>query len=243
MEQARADDLSAAIAEVDIERVIDLSQPLTPEMAGWRGTEQAHVWMEEVAIDHCVPGGRVSATHLSMVAHAGTHVDAPRHFFPHGKSIDEYPTSRFVCRGVALDFRREEPDELDVEDLRAADVGIRPGDAVLLSFGWAERYHDDSYYDHPFLSAECAEYLADKDVSLVGADLITPDRPAHRRESPFSYPVHSALLGREIPIVENLGRGLTQVLGREFLFVMAPLVIPGADAAPVAPLAILCPEA
>lgn len=243
MEQARVDDLSGATATVDIARVIDLSQPLTPEMAAWRGTERAHVWIEEVAVDHCVPGGRISATHLSMVAHAGTHVDAPRHFFPHGKSIDEYPASRWVCRGVALDVRREAPDELELSELRAADPGIHAGDAVLLSFGWAERYYDDSYYDHPFLSAECARYLAEKGVSLVGADLITPDRPAHRRESPFSYPVHSELLGRDIPIIENLGAGLSQVVGQEFLFVMAPLVIPQADAAPVAPLAILLPEA
>jgi len=40
-------------------------------------------------------------THLRMVAHAGTHVDAARHFFPEGESIDEYPIGRFVCRGAS----------------------------------------------------------------------------------------------------------------------------------------------
>lgn len=222
--------------------VVDLSQPITESMAGWRGTERAKVSMEEVPIPHSVPGGRLSATYLSMVAHAGTHVDAARHLYPAGKSIDEYDMRRFVCRGVAIDVRCEGPHELSVDELRAADPGIRAHDAVLLYFGYAERYCDQSYYDHPFLSTEAAEYLAEREVGLVGADLLTPDRPAHRRESPFPYPVHSTLLSRDVLIVENLGPGLARVVGRSFLFVMAPITIPGADASPVVPLALLAPE-
>src|SRR5689334_17776502 len=106
-------------------------------MAGWRGTHRAEVTRTELTdIAHSVPGGRISATHLAMATHAGTHVDAARHFFPHGQSIDEYDVRRFVCRGVALDVRRDEPRELTVAELRAADPGIRAGDAVLLWFGW-----------------------------------------------------------------------------------------------------------
>ena len=223
--------------------IIDLSQPLSDAMAGWRGTERAEVSMREVAIEHAVPGAQISATYLSMVTHAGTHVDAARHFYPHGKSIDEYAVEQFVCRGVALDVRREGPHELSADELRAADPGIRAGDAVLLYFGYAERYTTDAYYDHPFLSGEAAEYLAERDVGLVGADLITPDCPAHRREQPFPYPVHSTLLSRDVLIVENLGPGLARVVGREFLFVMPPLTIPGADASPVVPLALVAGEA
>jgi arylformamidase len=219
--------------------VVDLSQPLSDEMAGWRGMERAEVSVEEVAIDHAVPGARISATYLSMVTHAGTHVDAARHFYPDGKSIDEYPIERFVGRGLALDVRRDGPQELSADELSACDPGIRAGDAVLLYFGYAERYTSGDYYDHPYLSGDAAEYLAERDVGVVGADLITPDRPSDRREQPFAYPVHSALLSRDVLIVENLGPGLARVVGREFLFVMPPLTIPRADASPVVPLALL----
>lgn len=222
--------------------VVDLSQPLSEAMAGWRGTERAEVSMQEVAVEHAVPGARISATYLSMVTHAGTHVDAARHFYPGGKSIDEYDLRQFVCRGVAIDVRREGPQELSADELRALDPGIRPGDAVLLYFGYAERYTTDEYYDHPYLSGGAAEYLAERRAGLVGADLITPDLPAHRRPQPFPYPVHSALLSRDVLIIENLGPGLVRVLGREFLFVMPPLTIPGADASPVVPLALVPPE-
>lgn len=223
--------------------VVDLSQPLTDDMAGWRGTERAEITMSEVAIDHAVSGGRISATHINMFAHAGTHVDAARHFYPGGKSIDQYEIEQFVCRGVAIDLRREGAHEVSADELRAADPGMRAGDAVLLYFGYAERYTQDGYFEHPYLSGEAAEYLAEKEIGVFGADLITPDCPAHRRETPFPYPVHTALLSQEVPIVENLGPGLARVIGREFLFVMAPLTIPGADASPVVPLALLPREA
>jgi arylformamidase len=219
--------------------VIDLSQPISPDMAAWRGTERTEICMEEVPIEHSIPGGRISATHLKMVAHAGTHVDAARHFFPDGPSIDDYPVERFVCRGVAIDLPREGAVEVTADELAAADPGIRAGDAVLIHFGYAERFTEDAYYDHPFLAADAAEYLAAKEVGICGVDVITPDKPSHRRETPFGFPVHATLLGGDVLIVENLGPGLRSVVGREFLFVMAPLSIVGADASPVVPLALL----
>jgi len=227
------------VVGADLE-VVDLSQPLSPDMAGWRGNHRAAVTREELTdIAHSVPGGRISATHLAMAAHAGTHVDAARHFFPHGRSIDEYDPSRFVCRGVALDVPRDEPRELTLDELRAADPGVRAGDAVLLWFGWADRYTAQDYHRHPWVSAEAAEHLAAAGVNLVGADVATPDKPPHLRETPFPYPVHATLLERDVLIVENLGPGLARVAGREFLFVMPVLRMPGADASPVAPLALL----
>ena len=219
--------------------VIDLSQPISPEMAAWRGTERTEMRVEEVPIEHSIPGGRISATHLKMVAHAGTHVDAARHFFPKGQSIDDYPVERFVCRGVEIDLPRDGPVEVSADELAAVDPGMGAGDAVLLHFGYADRYTEDSYYDHPYLAADAAEYLAEKEIGICGVDVITPDKPSHRREVPFGFPVHATLLGADVLIVENLGPGLRSVVGREFLFVMAPFSIVGADASPVVPLALL----
>lgn len=220
--------------------VVDLSQPVSADMAGWRGTERATFSVAEVSdIAHSIPGGRISATWFSTVAHAGTHLDAARHMFPDGKSIDQCEPRRFVCRGVALDVARGPAHELTADELAAADPGIRAGDAVLLSFGFAERYTDEAYYDHPYLSAGAARYLAEREVNLVGCDVLTPDMPAHRRPKPFPYPVHSELLSRDILIIENLGPGLKQVLRRPFMFVMAPITIPAADASPVVPLALV----
>lgn len=220
-------------------RVVELAQPVTREMAGWRGKERSAVDISRLDIDVDVPGGMISATQLVTPAHAGTHVDAARHFYPHGKSIDEYEIDRFVCRATALDVQRAGPEQLTAAELEALDPGLQPGDGLLLYFGYAERYADPSYYDHPYLSADAADYLVDKGVNLVGVDVLTPDCPADRRAEPFDYPIHTRLLSADVLIVENLGRGVASVLGQWFLLAVPPLRLEQADASPVAPLALI----
>lgn len=218
--------------------VVDLSQPLSPEMAGWRGTERAEISIEEVRMEHAVDGGRISATHISMVAHAGTHLDAGRHFYPNEPSIDQYPVERFVCRGIALDVPLSGGEELTAEHLESIDPGIEKGDAVILHFGFADRYTGSGYYDHPHLGADAADYLVEKEINILGVDTITPDMPAKDRPPRFEYPVHTRLLKNDVLIVENIGPGVKKVVGRWFVFVGPPHRIVKGDASPVVPLAV-----
>ena len=46
------------------------------------------------------PPWRVTALHLG--SHSGTHIDAPSHFLPDGKTIDQYPLERFIINGMIL---------------------------------------------------------------------------------------------------------------------------------------------
>lgn len=218
--------------------VLDLSQPVTRAMARWRGTEETVIDTRVLAVDHGAPGVEISATHLQMWAHAGTHMDAPRHFFPTEPTIDVYPASRFVCRGVVLDVRRDGPVEVTAAELAAVDPGVRSGDAVLLWFGYAERYTSESYHDHPYLSADAAEWLVERRVNLVGVDTITPDQPAERRGPRFAFPVHTRLLGSDVLIIENLGPAIGELAGETFLLVVPPFRIEGSDASPVVPVAL-----
>jgi arylformamidase len=203
--------------------LVNLAQPLSRRMACWRGSERAEIETNDVELAHSVPGAAISATRLAMVVHAGTHIEAPRHFFPDGKGILDY-----VHAG-----------SLTAEALRAADPGIEPGDAVLLYFGWAERYTAPSYYDHPHLSPGATEYLVERKIGLLGVDLLTPDAPSADRPDGFDFPVHTLLLNEDVLIVENLGPGVRQVLGRDFVLSVAPLPIDGAEASPVAPVALV----
>jgi arylformamidase len=221
-------------------RVVDLAQPIHPGMAGWRGSERAEVKVAELLdIRHSVPGGRISGTQLATPAHAGTHVDAARHFFPDGRSIDEYDVGRFACRAVALDVGRGPGEPLTADELRALDPGIERGDGVLLSFGWAQRYEEPSYYDHPYLTADAADYLLERRINVLGVDTLTPDTPHGRRPERFDFPVHARLLGADVLVIENLGPGLSTLLDRWFLLTFAPLQLQGGDASPIAPIAIL----
>ena len=179
-------------------------------------------------IAHSIPGGRISATWFSTVAHAGTHLDAPRHMFPKGTSIDDYRAARFVCRGVAVDVPRGPAHELTVEELAAADPGIRPATPSCSRSASPTATPKTPTTTTRTSSLEAARYLADRDGILRGLDVTTPDMPSHRRPKPFRFPVHADLLGPDVLIVENLGPGLRNVVGRQFLFVMAPITIPAA---------------
>jgi arylformamidase len=220
-------------------RVVDLAQPIHAGMAGWRGTERTVMQVAELDIEHDIPGGRISGTHLTTPAHAGTHVDAARHFFPGGHSIDQYGVERFACRATALDVRRGAGEPLGGDELRALDPGIEPGDGLLLYFGFAERYEEPSYYDHPYLTADAADYLLERRINVLGVDMLTPDCPHGRRPERFDFPVHTRLLGSEVLVIENLGPGVATLLGRWFLLAFAPLRLEGSDASPIAPVALV----
>jgi arylformamidase len=221
-------------------RHLDLSQRLTNDGALWNGFQAAEVETHTLDIAHQVPDGEVCFTRLSIVSHTGTHVDAARHFFPSGRSIEDYELDRFVRPAVAVDARREGALPLTRKELELAAPELRPGDALLIYFGYAERFGDPGYYDHPYLSVGAAEFALEREASLVGVDTLTPDLPAMRRpESGYDFPIHHSLLSADVLIIENLGPNLSQLVGRRFLLVAAPLRIEGGDASPVVPVALL----
>ncbi len=221
-------------------RQVDLAQTISKDGALWNGSKAAEVEVEALDIQHHSPGAEICFTRLSIVSHTGTHVDAARHFFPEGRTIDQYELGRFVLPAVAIDARREGVVELGADELAAAAPEIRRGDAVLIYFGYAERFGNSDYGRHPHLSLDAAQYLVDCGATLVGVDTLTPDLAASSRPAGgYDLPVHNLLLGSDVLIIENLGPNLRGLLGQRFLLVAAPLRIAGGDAAPVVPVALV----
>jgi kynurenine formamidase len=219
---------------------VDLSQPLFVGMPCAAALGEVNLRVDRLLLEdpHETAVSEVCITHLQMAAHAGTHIDAARHMITDGRTIDQYPLERFLGPAVVLDVRREGAVPLTADELRLAEPTIRRGDMVLLYFGYAERFRDDSYYLHPYLSNEAADFLVSRGVSILGVDTLTPDLPGPRRPPGFDFPVHARLLGNDILIIENLGVGLKRILRKRTLVLAAPLRIEGGDASPVVPLAI-----
>lgn len=220
-------------------RWIDLTQPLFTGMP--HGSKHDVPSFEPRKHTLTFPGGQsqTSITDIKMAAHVGTHIDAARHFYPDGHSIDEYPYERFVGPGVILDMRRDGPVPVTADELQAATPQIERGDIVFLYFGYAERFGQESYRHHPYLSAEASEFLIGRAINIVGTDTITPDLPVAHRTEGFVHVVHRALLRHDILIVENLGPGLRQAPGRRVTLAAIPLRIIGGDGSPIASFAML----
>jgi kynurenine formamidase len=80
------------------------------------------------------------------------------------------------------------------------------GCAILIQTGWDRHWRTDRYFEtHPHLTGELAEWLVRAGAALVGIDSFNIDSI-----DTGERPVHSLLLGHDIPIVEHL-RGLSAV--------------------------------
>lgn len=167
-------------------------------------------------------GDKVNLTDLNMSAHTGTHADAPAHFIQGGKTIDEMEISHFIGRAKVLDFSDKEY-YIDATDL--ADKGIEKGDIILLKTHNSARLHEAEYLtDYVYLTAEAAEYLAEREILTVGIDFLTIDGPD------TDFPAHYALLGAGIVIFEGLN--LLDIEAGEYEMVALPIKIAGGDGAP-----------
>lgn len=206
--------------------LLDASQPLYSGMPRLPGLPEVAV----CPVTEISQGKPLNISRLDVATHAGTHVDAPRHAVADGITIDEVDLERLHGPGVVVAVDRAAGSEITVDDVVAGGAEVKAGDIVLLATGWARRFTDESYFDHPHLAVGLANWLVERQVAMVGIDCCTVDVAVGRRTSSFDYPVHRALLGHGIPIIENLA-DVSTLAGRPVTVYAFPLPVRGGDAA------------
>jgi kynurenine formamidase len=177
-----------------------------------------------------------SNTKLTLPTHIGTHVDAPYHFHPGGTTVDDMPLERYMGPALLLDLRQlaRGKTPISVSDLQqagGAPQAVKDKIAVLFT-GWAERESGGPsfYSDGPYLNTEGAAYLAQHGVNAVAVDFPIDKHPPTPLSTIDDFPVHRLLLGRNIPLIENL-INLDQLAGRSFELWALPLKLKGGDGA------------
>jgi len=194
-------------------KIVDLTQNLnegTPVYPGDPRTkiESAGVFEKDGYNDHLV----------SVGTHVGTHIDAPLHMIPNGKTLDQFTLEQFVGRGKYI---KVENKTFDIKALEQA--GIGESDIVLFHTGMDELYGKDDYFKiYPEIPEEVAKFLSERKVKIVGMDMASPDYP------PFK--IHKLLLGSGVLIIENL-TNLSELAGKEFEVYALPIKLQ-IDAAP-----------
>lgn len=136
--------------------------------------------------------------------------------------------------------------EITTEDLQqaleAANLTIKPGDAVIINTGWGRLWTRDVERflgPAPGIGVAAAEWLASRDPMIVGSD----NQPVEIQPNPdpeVSLPIHQIMLVvNGIHLLERLN--LEELAAREvyeFALVVQPLKIQGATGSTVAPSAI-----
>ena len=166
---------------------------------------------------------------IDMVANTGTYVDAPFHRFEDGKDLAELPLDSIAdLQGVVV--ATEEP---AICPDAFAGLNLR-GKAVLVRTGWDRHWGTPHYLSgHPFLTEAAANHLLEAGAALVGIDSLNIDDTRGG-----SRPVHTILLGAEIPIVEHLCN-LAALPTQGFRFHAAPVKVRAFGTFPVRAYAVV----
>jgi kynurenine formamidase len=167
------------------------------------------------------PGITFTIGMVNLCTNTGTYLDVPYHRYADGHDLTKLSLTRVAdVPAICLDRTGTEQIELSAEDFDASHIGglsAIAGVAVLIRTDHSKHFGTPAYNeDHPHLSAAAAALLAEAAVACVGIDTlnIAGTKTGER-------PVHSTLLGSEIPIIEHL-TALDQLPAAGFRFTAVP---------------------
>lgn len=235
-------------------RLIDLSHTIEDGIVTYRGLPAPIVCdflSREDSRAHYDEGTSFHIGRIDMVANTGTYVDSPFHRYVDGRDLSELELESLanlpgLCVHLEESLSTRTPTRDRFESDRDPDRDARAigpaafnglevsGKAVLIHTGWARHWSTDAYFEgHPFLTREAAAWLRDNGAALVGIDSLNIDDIEDGKR-----PVHTTLLGAEIPIVEHLC-GLEQLPHNGFTFHAAPVKVRGMGTFPVRAYAVV----
>ena len=225
------------MAAVSKERLVDLSHVIEHGMTTHKGLPGPHIcdyWTREASAANYDDGSTFQIGRIEMVANTGTYVDSPFHRYADGKDLAELPLGSLAeLEGIVV--RRPFENGLAVDADAFAGLDVR-GRAILVHTGWSRNWRTESYLsDHAFLTEAAARALADGGAAFVGIDSHNIDDTRTR-----GRPVHTLLLGADIPIGEHL-TGFEQLPDAGFRFTAVPPKIKGMGTFPVRAFAVLQP--
>jgi len=196
-------------------RAIDLTEPFVHG-------ENIEVALQDglpVYLDH-----ECYAYDLAVKSHTGTYFETSSHVFRDGKDTDAVSPSELIMDACVIRLSAQGKGAIDAPELDAGAGALEKGDALLVATnGLRDRY----------FTREAAEWMAERGVALLGAELDRYDT-GFVNPTGFFLPLFEA----EIPIVANLANWDELPEGRCRLLVM-PLLVKGICTVPARVIALL----
>ena len=152
-------------------------------------------------------GDVYNLTAFSMCAHNGTHIDAPFHFLPEGKTVERLPLDVFVGDCFVTRYQGD----VTAEDARNILVKAAGAERILIA-------------GDVTVTEEAAQVFARSGIKLLGNE----GQSVGPADAPMA--VHKILLSREIVLLEGIL--LSDVPEGCYFLSAVPLNLAGADGAP-----------
>jgi kynurenine formamidase len=228
------------------DHVLDLTHTLSPAFPIWPSSINFPIRITNAAT---VAKDGFYANKWELVEHHGTHLDAPAHFAPRGRTADRLEASSLIVPAAVIDIRERARKNADavvtIDDLKAWEKahGRLPKQCgVFLNAGWDAKVGDAQAFlgldrsktlHFPGFSKEACEWLlSEREVAGLAVDTLSLDFGASK-----DFAVHELWLGAGkwgLECVANLSKlppaGAT-------VFVGAPKVL-GASGGPTRVLAV-----
>jgi len=105
---------------------------------------------------------------------SGTYIENKAHVDRTATPVTERPIDDFVMNCLVLRLAAKKAGEpIGVDELRALNVHVPAGSAVLLATGWDVHWHEAEYFVErsPYITADAAHWLFKQDIRLLGADM------------------------------------------------------------------------
>jgi arylformamidase len=214
-------------------RVVELSHRLKP------GAQRFRLEVKARSVQQFVPEYIVKESdwyimeEVEICTHVGTHVEAPYHAFKDGVQAADLDVRSLIGPATVVDFTDKKAGEaIGVNEMRNRGAHIKKGDILLVRTGLS-RYYMSPTYQRPYLETAAVDWLIERGIKALGIDC-----SGFENRSTESHEVnHRKLLGRGIPIIEDLNN-LDKLYDNRVFFFALPLRIEGLDACWIRPIAV-----
>lgn len=203
---------------MEFSRFWDISMPLKDGMMVWPGDPP----FKRTARKKKKKDQTWTNSTMKVGCHTGTHMDAPRHVFPHGGDVNSIPLATLIgeCRVVEII-----PGVIGAEEI--AQIEPKPGERLLFKTANSGLFDGTEFHEeYVYFNDEAAQALVDAQVVLIGTD-----GPSVDPYGTDDCPAHTAFCESGVAVIENLV--LRSVEPGPYSLICLPLKLDGADGAPV----------
>ncbi|OJF75786.1 MAG: cyclase [Treponema sp. CETP13] len=202
---------------IDLTKIYDISMPITHEMKVYKGREEKR---PELTVQSDFSTGSAYESVIKMNMHTGSHIDSNLHMIEGGSTVESLNIKELLTKCRVIDFTSCIT-SIGKKDL--VNKNIERGSFLL--FKTRNSTEDILEKDFIYLDRTGASYLAELDIAGVGTDGLGIER------AQSDHKTHLVLMNKGIHILEGLR--LADIQEGEYFLSALPILIPGAEAAPI----------